>query len=556
MKLKDKYRYLHRFKHYYMRQKKLIGVLLCVMLLASSLGMLLPYIVSRRLVGITENLAGEVVFYSLLFLIIIVFHHLFWYLWEKLGSVLTNRVAFDIRSDITRSFLNTEYSQIKHSTSGYYLERISGDTTVVSSFLSQVLGILVDSLTNFGFFILIWCLSYQCGILFTLGILLMFLIDLIRIRIDMKYTRRIKEVTEKFHSKINENYRGIRDIKSLGLKESTVHATDELNRALSSLQTDRDNYIALLSRCKTFTQYSVEALLFIYAALVLIPQGHITAVILLTIVNYGGFMYELVGFLAQLKDLFVKGDFSAERILEVTENSRMEQYGDASAGASENAVVVRDLSYSYEDGREILKNVSFTIKSGTTTVLAGVSGGGKSTLFSLLTKLLPCSDGHIFLYGTDINDLSEAELRRTVCLVSQETFLLNDTIFNNLKLANPSAGEEEIYEACRRAHIHEEILLLEKGYDTMVQENGSNLSGGQKQRLSIARAILKDSPILLLDEPTSAMDTHNQQMFLETVRELKHHKTIFMIAHKLSTLDAFDQVLTLKDKSISSAKGS
>ena len=548
MKGAGRYPDLKKCGHYYLKHKKLIGVLVTVMLLASSLGMLLPYFVSRRLIAITDNMALEVARYCAIIMTVIVFHHLFWYLWEKLGSVLTNKVAFDMRSDITKSFLDAELSHIKLNTSGYYLERFNDDVMGVASFLSQVLGIVVDSLTNFSFLIFIWCLSRHCGALFTVGILVLYLIDLIRIRMELKYTRQIKAVTERLSSKLNENFRGIRDIKGLGLKDATLRATDELSGQLSALLTRKENYTALLSRMKTFTQHGIEALLFVYAALILIPRGDITLVILLTIVNYGGFMYDLVGFLAQIKDLFVKGDYCAGRVLQITQDAPKERFGSGRPGKSGMAIEVRDLSYTYEDGRAVLDKLNFTIPGHTAAILVGASGGGKSTLFNLLSGLLRCPDGHIFLGGVDINALSEEALRREMCLVNQETFLLNDTVFNNLLIVRPEASAQDIRDACKKAHIYDEILCMEKGFDTVLQENASNLSGGQKQRLSIARAILRDAPILLLDEPTSAMDAQNQALFLEVIGELKREKTIFMIAHRVGSYEGFDQVIALEGR--------
>ncbi|MBR4998839.1 MAG: ATP-binding cassette domain-containing protein, partial [Clostridia bacterium] len=198
----------------------------------------------------------------------------------------------------------------------------------------------------------------------------------------------------------------------------------------------------------------------------------------------------------------------------------------------------------------ILDNINMEIAENSLNVLIGSSGSGKSTLFLVLSKLYDVKNGMIFYDGTDINDFDEKSLRENVCIVNQEPFLFNDTILNNIKIVRPNATQKEVESACKMANIHNEILEMKNGYDTILTENGSNLSGGQKQRIEIARAILKDSKIILFDEPTSALDLENQKLLFKTLASLKQNKTIFVIAHKLSGYDMFDNVFELKNGKI------
>jgi ABC-type multidrug transport system fused ATPase/permease subunit len=391
-------------------------------------------------------------------------------------------------------------------------------------------------------------LNYQCGLIFTFGISILYIFEFIKIKVNLKYIEILKDLTEKFNSKVNENYRGIKDIKGLGIKEQTIFGTDSISRKISDAQIKKDRLLALLSRCKTYAQYSVEAVLILYAVGVLIPNNEITVIILLTIVNYSYFMYDLVGYIAKIKDYFVRGDYKAERILQILDDVNIETFGDCGKLDS-YSIKINDLSYSYNDGfnnDDILKNINLTIPEKSATVFVGVSGSGKTTLFGLLSRLLHCGDNTIFIGGIDINNLSEDCLRDNLCIVNQEPFLMNDTVLNNIKIVKPFAGLDEVYAACRKAHIFDEINDFENGFDTVVSENGNNLSGGQKQRISIARAILKNSGILLFDEPTSSLDKNNQELFLETIRELKNDKTILLIAHKLVDYSDFDNVYELR----------
>ena len=153
----------------------------------------------------------------------------------------------------------------------------------------------------------------------------------------------------------------------------------------------------------------------------------------------------------------------------------------------------------------------------------------------------------IFINGVDINEIDEASLTSHISIVNQDPFVFHETIYNNLRIVKPGAGDDEIHAARKKAGIYDEIMGMKDGFDTVLADNGGNLSGGQKQRLSIARAILKDTPIILFDEPTSALDRDNQTLFLNTIRELKNHKTLFVIAHKLDDLSMFDMALEMKD---------
>lgn len=270
---------------------------------------------------------------------------------------------------------------------------------------------------------------------------------------------------------------------------------------------------------------------------------------LLTIITYNGFMYNMVGCFSLLKDYFIRGEYKAGRILEITNNVNTEKFGKYNKKIDNYSIKVNDLSYFYEDSKDykVLNDINFIVNSKTANVFIGSSGSGKSTLFGLLSKLLQCEDNKIFIGNIDINELSEQSFRNSICIVNQEPFLLNDTILNNLKIVNENASLDEIYNACKKANIYNEIKGFDKDFDTIVTENGNNLSGGQKQRISIARAILKDSPILLFDEPTSALDKRNQELFIETIKTLKKEKTILIIAHKLNDYKIFDKVYELKN---------
>lgn len=212
-------------------------------------------------------------------------------------------------------------------------------------------------------------------------------------------------------------------------------------------------------------------------------------------------------------------------------------------------IVFDNVTFSY-DTRNVLENISFTVPENTTTALVGLSGSGKTTITNLIARFWDIKSGNIFIGNEKIKDISYEDLLANLSFVFQDVFLFHDTIFNNIKIGNPKASMEEIYQAAKQAECHEFIEKLENGYDTVIGEGGSTLSGGEKQRLSIARAILKNAPILLLDEPSSNLDAKNESLVQIALSNLIKGKTVIMIAHRLKTIQKADQILVLDNGKI------
>lgn len=209
----------------------------------------------------------------------------------------------------------------------------------------------------------------------------------------------------------------------------------------------------------------------------------------------------------------------------------------------------RNVTFAY-DQKDVLKDVSFKAYKGTMTALVGPSGGGKSTIASLLTRFWDIQSGEIFLRGTDIRKISLATLMDNISMVFQRVYLFQDTVYNNIALGRPDASREEIIEAAKKARCYDFIMELPDGFDTVIGEGGASLSGGQAQRLSIARCILKDSPIVILDEATASVDVDNESYIQQAISELCKGKTLLVIAHRLNTIAHADCICVIKDGQI------
>ena len=244
---------------------------------------------------------------------------------------------------------------------------------------------------------------------------------------------------------------------------------------------------------------------------------------------------------------------SLDRIEEVFEAEELHDFADIAlskdAGGNDSLVEYSDVSFGYT-GKNVLNHISFTMKKGEMTALVGPSGGGKSTIASLLARFWDIKEGTIKVDGKDIKNVSLGSLMDKISMVFQRVYLFKDTIYNNIVIGRPDATREEVIEAAKKARCYDFIMSFPEGFDTVIGEGGASLSGGEKQRLSIARCILKDSPIVILDEATASVDADNERAIQEAISELCKNKTLLVIAHRLKTIKDADQILVISDGKI------
>lgn len=242
-----------------------------------------------------------------------------------------------------------------------------------------------------------------------------------------------------------------------------------------------------------------------------------------------------------------KGMASADRIFEIldAEEVIVEKQDALPLPDFNDSIIYNNVSFHYNNEVNVLKNINLTIPKGKMIALVGESGGGKSTLVDLLPRFYDVSEGHITIDGTDVRDFKICDVRGLMGIVSQESILFNDTVFNNIAFGLEHATREAVIEAAKIANAHDFIMEMEDGYDTVIGDRGMNLSGGQRQRISIARAVLKNPPILILDEATSSLDTESERLVQEALAKVMTNRTSIVIAHRLSTIQNADEILVM-----------
>ena len=277
-------------------------------------------------------------------------------------------------------------------------------------------------------------------------------------------------------------------------------------------------------------------------------KGQMDTVDLLTFTLYIASFVNPIRKLANFTELFSNGTAGFDRFLEIMRTApELHDAPDAIELTQVHGEIgVENVSFSYEDDPEVLHDVSLHVPAGKTVAIVGPSGGGKSTIANLISRFWDVSSGSITIGGVDVRDMAEDDLMRHVSFVFQDIFLFKQSILDNIRMGNPNATEEQVIAAAKAARCHDFIEQLPNGYQTVIGSTGVHLSGGERQRIAIARAIVKDAPIIVLDEATAFSDPENEYLIQKAFEKLIQNKTVVMIAHRLSTIRNADQILVME----------
>lgn len=351
---------------------------------------------------------------------------------------------------------------------------------------------------------------------------------------------------------LEDTLSGIRTVKAFGKEKEHLSRFQEKNTLYTASK-------CLFYKLEAYFYETVESypqflsmMVVIFGSL-FIARGDLNAAVLVTFLLYAGSLSEPIRTMLNFMRLYEEGKASFIRFMDMIEIK-------PTVTECENAVSLENpagditfdqVSFHYEDSNEnILENLSFQVKSGQTVAFVGASGIGKTTVASLIARFYDVSGGTVAIDGIDIRDLSLSSLRAYVGIVQQEVYIFNGTVRDNIRYGQEHASEEEIVNAAKLANIHDFILSLEHGYDSLVGTKGIMLSGGQRQRISIARLFLKNPRILIMDEATSALDYENEEIIQQSIDKLKQNRTSILIAHRLSTIQNADRIFVLSDKYI------
>ena len=374
-----------------------------------------------------------------------------------------------------------------------------------------------------------------------------------------KYMMKKWDIRQEAFSKLSdfsqESFSGIAVIKAFVKEAKELLAFQKLNRENEDANIDFTKASVLLRILVTLFVESVVCVILGYGGY-LVYQGRFDAGQLVEFIGYFNAIVWPITAVSELIDMTSRGTASLKRIGELLDAKQdvVDRPGVAELKNIRGDIEFRHLTFRYPDGEfNALEDVSFTIHAGENVGLVGKTGSGKTTLVDLLLRTYNVPDGTVFIDGHDVNDVSIHDVRAGCAYVPQDNFLFSDTISNNISFGTDRESENAVIRAAALADVDENIRQFQKGYDTVLGERGVTVSGGQKQRISIARALMKDAPILILDDSVSAVDTKTERTILENLRETRAGKTTILIAHRISTIEQMDKVLFIEDGRLTAA---
>ena len=469
------------------------------------------------------------------------------YLTDYVGS----RIVADLREAVHRHLQFMPLSFFQRHPTGTLLSRMNSDTSLARMALTDSVVSLMRDITSV--LVLLGMAFWSDWVLATIAVVVFPASVLPVMSMSKKikrYTRRGQVTTGRLTTLMQESIQGNRIVKAFGMEEYEIHRFRVENERLLKQHMRTSWTKALVApSMEMLAALAIGAVVW-YGGFSVIGGGR-TQGQFLAFLTAMFLMYQPFRNVTKTYGLLQQGFVGAERVFEIldTESEIREAANPVTLARVSRAIEFHDVSFGY-GGKMVLKNINLKIGCGEVVALVGMSGVGKSTLADLIPRFYDVSAGKIMIDGTDIRAASLGSLRAQIGLVSQHTFLFDDSVRNNIAYGTPAMKMEEIIAAARAAHAHEFIMEMPEGYDTMIGELGMRLSGGQRQRIAIARALLKNAPILILDEATSSLDTDSERLVQEALDNLISRRTVLVIAHRLSTIRNANRIAVLVDGAI------
>ncbi len=539
----------HLFKYY--KKYKMLSILVIIFSIVYALISLLSPIYEGKMLGYFENFNKDTIIKTAFFLLILrIIIEIITNIWSMIVLKLNGKVNFDLKKDMLESLTNFEVKNFDNTNSGLFISRLNKDTTELSELFDYITDDLSGIILNISFIGYVLYLNVYLGLFLILNIILVYILTSKKLYYYKNAKSDYKNKDEKVVGIYTDVIRGIREIRNLNLKKKVLFdvnkKTDEsITAEIKSIHTRRtwNRYIASFQHVIDF--------LFILISVYFIVNNSLQVSSFLIIFLYKNKVLNLINYISEIREKLSDGKVAASRVFDIiTYNSfSKEKYGKKDISNLDGYIEFKDVNFKY-NSKNLFYNLNFKIEPNKMTAIVGKSGEGKSTILKLINKSYEIDNGTILIDDLNINDLSEDTIKNSISIVSQSPYIFNLSIKDNIKLANPEATDEEITNVCKKAQIHDLIMEMPEGYDTIVGENGVILSGGQKQRIAIARALIKESKIILFDEATSSLDNNNQEKIKNIIKDLAKNHTVIIVAHRLSTIVDADNILVLSNHQI------
>ena len=531
-----------KFASKYCKQKFKIFVFIVMNLFNVSVNTIIPIFFAKVVVDITDNQLKQIIILAFVILFLCSISLVLDHFVVILSKSIYNNALSNIQMSLASEVLKLENSSIDQNGTGVFIERLSSDSQVLADIFNSLTDKISYILMFVGSLTVIFLTSDLVFLYVLIGIILTYMLIYKNTKKLNNEDRKFRLINERVTGLFSELVRGTRDIKMLNSEDAFVNEYkarfDKVNESKYNIRMMAKSY-DLEEMC---LYHTVSFVLLLIIALLLVSGG-LTPVAAIIVWNYSNNITDVNYFVTDLMTMIRNFNLSCERVRELIDGKRFrkEEFGKVHLNRIEGNFEFKNVSFKY-DKKKVLDKLSFKVKANQIVAFVGKSGAGKTTIFNLLCKMYNVNSGKILIDGVDINDLDKDTIRGNITVISQNPYIFNLSIRDNLKLVKEDMSEEEMVRACKGACLHDFIMKLPKKYDTVVGEGGVMLSGGEKQRLAIARALLQRTEIILFDEATSALDNETQSKVQEAIENMKGEYTILIIAHRLSTIMNADKI--------------
>ena len=521
-----------------------------VSILEAIISAILPLLSAKVILNITNGVINQLVISALVVFFIEIILYVMYYFKSFFYRRIYQKTLINIQKSLAKEILNLEIAEIDKNSSGLFIDRLNKDTQDIAGLFMEYTYWISYIITNVGVLFTVFVLNKYLFVYALISSIVVFIINRKRIAKQYEVQKELKVLQESKTGLTSELVRGIRDIKVLNANNTILKQINEKIEETTKKEVKIINIRNFYNYIENNTR-AISDLGFIIIGCFLYNKALLTIPTFVIIYNYQSKIKNLLTGMVQLSEYNKKFSVSANRVFEVIDNVKFkkEKFGNVEIKKLDGNIIFENVSFGY-DKTKIINDMSFEIKPNERIAFVGKSGAGKTTIFSLITRLYKSNKGKILLDGNNINDLTCSTIRDNMSIITQNPYIFNFSIKENLLMAKENATMKEIREACKMACIDDYIMSLPDKYNTMVGENGVILSGGQKQRIAIARALLMKTEIILFDEATSALDNETQSKIQEAINNLRGEYTILIVAHRLSTTIDSDRIFVVEDGKI------
>ena len=533
------------------QKAKLIKYILCNFVVVI-ISVVVPIISANIIIYLTDSMFYQLLMMASVLCLLELLRNMLNYFSRYYSMIIFRESFIKIQTALGKNILRLENKIIDSNSSGVFIQRLTSDTSRLADIFNVLNLYLSRILINLGIFIAVFIISFRAFIYLIVMVIVLYLIERRRVRIYNSKDKEFRKQNEKVTGFVSEIVRGLRDIKMLHSEDSfssELHSqVEELNQSRYLMMRVNNRY-----NCLRFCLQDIFHLGLIFLLVYLIMTGNLAVANGLVIHNYQGRVTSIIDILGILLQSIKDFNLSCSRVFAIMYSDQFskEKFGSRHLDKVNGDFCFSHVNFHYDsNNKKVLDDLSFEVHANETVAFVGKSGAGKSTIFNLLCKMYDVDSGSITIDGVDISLLDRESIRGNITIISQSPYIFHLSIRDNLRLVQPDMTEDEMIDACKLACIHEFIMSLPEGYDTVIGEGGVNLSGGQRQRLAIARAFLQKTEIILFDEATSALDNETQREIQKAISNLKKDYTILIIAHRLSTIINSDRILFIEDGKI------